>query len=168
MENSNQYYCALKEKFSLLLMAISKAERKFIWFDISCRPTTHDSLAWLMKDLGQSLENCELPYPAFILVKSAITWTLSMITPVKEDDFNFEQSSLRFNVECAFGQLIRRCVVLWRPLEMQFRKKGAVLGCCIRLHNYWIDCLIDLEEELAKKWYYWASTRDLNTCSCSQ
>lgn len=76
--------------------------------------------------------------------------TLSMVTPGNYDDFNFEQSSLRINVECAFGQLIRGWGFLWCPLEMELRKRSAVVGCCIRLHNYCVDSRIDLDEELYK------------------
>lgn len=46
LENPNRYYCARKEKISILLMEILDAQRKFLWFDMSCTQTTHDSLAW--------------------------------------------------------------------------------------------------------------------------
>ena len=55
------------------------------------------------------------------------------------DDFDFEQSSNRMCIECAFGILIRRWGILWRPLEMQFEKRSAVIAACMRLHNWCID-----------------------------
>lgn len=150
VENAGRYYCARKEKYSILLMAMCDADRRFLWFDMSCTPTTHDSLAWLTTELGQRFERGELPSPFFVLGDSAFTCTLNMISPGKDDDFNFEQSSLRINIECAFGQLIRRWGILWKQLEMKFEKRTGVIGCCIRLHNFCIDCRIELESELMK------------------
>lgn len=72
IDNSNSYYCARMEKFSLLLMAIADADRRFIWFVIRCTPTTHDLLAWLMTDRGQRVENGELPSSFSILWDSAL------------------------------------------------------------------------------------------------
>ena len=131
-------------------MAICDADRRFLWFDMSCTPTTHDSLAWLTTELGQRFERGELPSPFFLLGDSAFTCTLNMISPGKDDGFNFEHSSLRINIECAFGQLIRRWGILWRPLEMEFRRRSGVIGCCMRLHNFCINSRIDIEEDLMK------------------
>ena len=72
-----------------------------------------------------------------------------MITPTgRDDDFDFEQSSLRINIECAFGELVRRWGVLWRPLEMDFKKRAPVIGCCIRLHNFCVLQRLELDPEL--------------------
>lgn len=151
VDNPNRYYCARKEKFAILLMAIADSDRRIIWFDMSCTPSTHDSLAMLTTELGQRIERGELPHPFLILGDSAFTCSLSLITPGKDDAFNFELSSLRINVECAFGELIRRWGILWRPLEMSFQKRTAVIGCCIRLHNYCIDSRIEIEAELMQE-----------------
>ncbi|KAJ8599875.1 hypothetical protein CTAYLR_005373 [Chrysophaeum taylorii] len=74
-----------------------------------------------------------------------------MISPGKDDDFNLEHSSVRINIECTFGLLVRRWDILWRPLEMDFNKRGAVVGCCMRLHNFCIDKRLELEEEELRK-----------------
>lgn len=74
----------------------------------------------------------------------------TMITPGSDDYFNFEQSSLRINMECAFGQLIRRWEILWCHLEMNFWVKAAVIGCWIHLHNFCISAGIELEKELSR------------------
>lgn len=149
--NPNRYYCARKHKYSLLLMAICDANRKFIWFDVSCTPTTHDSLAWVTTELAERVRRGDLPYPYYILGDSAFTCTRSVITPGKDDNFNFEQSSLRINIECAFGELLRRWGLLWRPLEMVFEKRAAVVGFCIRMHNYCVTARLELEKELKRQ-----------------
>lgn len=132
----------------MLLMAMCDAQRRFIWFDMSHTPSTHDSLAWSGTTLGYKIANGELPHPFVVLGDSAFTCTNSMITPGKDDDFNFEHSSLRINIECAFGELIRRWGILWRPLEILFASRSGVVGCCIRLHNFCIDQRLELDEHL--------------------
>jgi len=42
--------------------------------------------------------------------------------------------------------LIRRWGILWRPLEVRFDKRAALIGCCMRLHNYCIDHRISEED----------------------
>ena len=42
--------------------------------------------------------------------------------------------------------LIRRWGILWRPLEVRFDKRAALIGCCMRLHNYCIDHRITDED----------------------
>lgn len=69
-----------------------------------------------------------------------------MVTPTKGDDaFNFEQSSNRMAIECCFGMIVRRWGILWRKLEMRFDKRTAVIGCCIRLHNFCLDRKLEVE-----------------------
>lgn len=72
-----------KRSFSLLLMAISDLNRKIIWFEISCAPTSHESLAFLTTKLSQRVEHGELPSPFFFLGDSAFICTTSIITPEK-------------------------------------------------------------------------------------
>lgn len=92
-----------KEKFAIFLMAIADADRRIHWFDMSCAPPTHDTLAWLMAKLGQRFEHGEVPDGFFLFCDS----TLSMVTP-GNDMFNFGQCSLRINAECALAELISR------------------------------------------------------------
>ena len=128
-------------------MAICDAERRVLWFDVSCTPTTHDSLAWTRTALGQQLTADKLPHPYYLLGDNAFVCTRSMISPGKDDNFNFEQSSLRISIECCFGELVRRWGILWRPLEMGLEKRAAVIGCCIRLHNYCVDARLVLKDD---------------------
>lgn len=45
--------------------------------------------------------------------------------------------------------LIRRSGILWRPLQVAFRRRAALIGCCMRLHNFFIQRRIS-EEDLPK------------------
>lgn len=51
----------------------------------------------------------------------------------------------RFRVCAAFGMLIRRFGVFWRPLEVKFKRRAPLIAAIMRLHNYCIDRRITLE-----------------------
>lgn len=68
-----------------------------------------------------------MPFPFFILGGNAFTCINSLITPANEDNFNDGHSAPRFNIECAFGKLIRCWGILWRPLQFSFKDISNVL-----------------------------------------
>ena len=148
VHNPRRHYCARKKKYGMLLMAVCSAERESTCVDLSYAPTSHDSLAWLGSKLGQKVLNGCLPETYYLIGDSAFTCNHSMITPGRDLDFNYELSRLRINVECAFGELVRRWGILWRPLEMHFDKRAAVIGSCCRLYNYCINRRLPLDTEL--------------------
>ena len=65
------------------------------------------------------------------------------------DNFDYHQSSNRVAIERAFGMLVKRWAILWKPLAMRFDRRAPVIGACIRLHNFCIDKRIehDMREE---------------------
>ncbi|OSX78941.1 hypothetical protein BU14_0094s0018 [Porphyra umbilicalis] len=52
------------------------------------------------------------------------------------DAFNFFLSSLRIHIEQAFGMLLWRWGVFWRPLRVPFSKRPSLIRACFRLHNF--------------------------------
>ena len=145
-----RYYVARKQEFALLAIAICDYHRRFTWVDISHASTTHDSTAWAATELGQRIAQGELPYPFFLNGDAAFSLGPSMITPstgdAALDDFDFYQSSNRMAIECAFGILVRRWGVLWRPLEMAFHRRAPFLVALMRMHNFCIDERIASED----------------------
>lgn len=73
VDNRNRYFCAVKEKFSILLKAISDADRRFMWFNIICTPTTHYYLLCITTELGKRFERGELPHPFYLLFDNTFT-----------------------------------------------------------------------------------------------
>jgi hypothetical protein len=143
--NPRRYYVERKGHYCLLCMAVCDAHRRFTDFDVSFASSTHDSLAWAGSELGARVQAGELPHPYFINGDSAFTCTNHMIVPMNESDFDFYQSSNRMVIECAFGVLVRRWGVFWRPLEVRFDRRAPLVGCAMRLHNYCIDRKIGIE-----------------------
>ena len=134
-----RYYCERKKKHGLHCEAIADANRKVLFYDISCTPTTHDYLAFKSTGLGYRIYRGDLPEPYYIIGDSAYVCGRSIVTPGDCDDFNYEHSRVRMAVECAFGEIVRRWGILWRPLEMKFNKRARFIGACIKLHNYCVD-----------------------------
>ena len=137
------YHMSRKDIYALLCMAICDANRRFIWADISKAPQTHDSTAWSATELGQRIEKGDLPYPYFINGDAAFTLGPSMLTPSNNDpeldNYDFYQSSNRMAIECAFGILVRRWGVLWRPLRQEFSRRAPLVIALMHLHNFCID-----------------------------
>ena len=44
-------------------------------------------------------------------------------------------------IECAFGMLVRRWGILWRPLGFAFERRSPLIGALMRLHNW---CIVDV------------------------
>ena len=53
--------------------------------------------------------------------------------------FNNVLSSQRITIERAFGILIRRWGILWRPIEFELRKVAKKVRVCAMLHNICVD-----------------------------
>lgn len=53
-----------------------------------------------------------------------------------KDSFNFYQSSSRIHIEQAFGMLVWRWGVFWRPLRVPFFKRPSLVRACFKLHNH--------------------------------
>jgi hypothetical protein len=100
VKDPRRYHVARKDKFALLCMAICDSERRFLWWDTSHAPTTHDSLAFSATSLGVRLAKGELPSNFFINGDAAFSLSNWMITPSghpDHDDFDFFQSSNRMH-----------------------------------------------------------------------
>ena len=137
-----RYYVARKAEYALLCIAICNAKKQITYYDVSQAPTTHDSMAWSATKLGVRVKAGDLPAPYFINGDSAFSLSNSMITPSglsHLDAFDFHQSSNRVCIECAFGILVRRWAILWKPLQMRFDRRAPLIGACIRLHNLCIE-----------------------------
>jgi len=147
VDNPRRYHVSRKDKFGLLFSAICDIKRRFNWFDCSYCPQTHDSVAWGGTQLGKEVSSGRFPKQYCFLGDSAYNVGPSMLTPYpgshlpsSQDGYNWQQSSLRMCIECAFGMLIRRWGILWRPLEGEVDRRSLVVGACMLFHNHCIDC----------------------------
>jgi hypothetical protein len=52
-----------------------------------------------------------------------------------KDAFNYHLSAMRQTIERAFGLLVARWGVLWRPLRVAVHRWPLVTTVCAKLHN---------------------------------
>eukprot|EP00873_Tetraselmis_striata_P040662 jgi/Tetstr1/460926/TSEL_006078.t1 len=87
-----KHYRNRKKFFSINLQAVADAHRRIIYYDLSTAGSTHDSLAWKMSPMRAGKDGVYL------------------------DNFNFYQSRIRINIECAFGLLVAKFGILRRAM----------------------------------------------------
>mmetsp|Transcript_13428 Transcript_13428/g.25214 ORF Transcript_13428/g.25214 Transcript_13428/m.25214 type:complete len:164 (+) Transcript_13428:1064-1555(+) len=68
-----------------------------------------------------------------------------------KDAFNFFHSSLRINIECAFGMLVHRWGLLRKaiPMNITVKKTGSLVMCLCKLHNFCISQSDNVTQPLA-------------------
>lgn len=108
-------YFNRKHFFSVNLQAMCDSQRRFRWASIKCAGSSHDATAWGASGfdmVAKALQKLDL----WIAGDDAYPLSEYLITPFPgkgldsyQDNFNFFQSRLRITIECAFGELNRRC-----------------------------------------------------------
>jgi hypothetical protein len=144
-----KFFCGRKKKFGLNMQATCDANGLFL--DVSiCHPgATSDFLAFSTSPLKHLLETRGFLAPGLCLFgDNAYVNTYYMCTPFKavssgtKDDYNFYQSQVRINIECAFGKLlVYRWGIIWRaiPSSIGIQKTTALVTALCKLHNYCIN-----------------------------
>ena len=143
-----KFFCGRKKRFGLNMQAICEAKQRFINIDISHPSSTSYYLAFATSPICQALEkNSALVEGLSIYGDNAYVNAPYMVTPFKavssgpKDAFNFYQSQLRINIECAFGMLVNRWAILLSPIALNISLKittSLVRSIC-SLHNWLID-----------------------------
>lgn len=128
--------------FCMNLQAICDNDYIFVYKAMNCVGSTHDSTAFECSSLSQWLEEHGLPQDHWIAGDDAYKCCDYLLTPFPgkgiakdKDAFNFYQSSARIRIEQAFGMLVRRFGILWRPIETCLARVPLILSVCIKLHN---------------------------------
>jgi len=140
-KNPRTYYNR-KGFFSVNCQAICDANKCFTYASMITAGSTHDATAWACTGLSARVHELERHH-LWLVADDAYPVSEYMITPYQgcdhmardDSDFNYTQSSLRINIECAFGLLVRRWGILWRKLEVPLKKVKKVVWACMILHN---------------------------------
>lgn len=150
-----KFFCGRKKKYGVNMQAICDAQRRFIDYQIKHPGATADYLAFTTSNIftkiqGNSPIHTNKPFlkPGLCLYgDNAYVNSEFMAVPFKgvsggpKDAYNFYLSSLRINIECAFGMLVHRFGILRKPMPINFslQKINALVGCLCKLHNFCIN-----------------------------
>ena len=118
-EESNRAsrYWSRKSFFAFNVQAVCDANRKFLWYSVENPGSTHDSMAFSRGNLAAALarDGRNIGNGMYIVGDAAYKGIPGIITPfdgsklpIWQDSYNFHQSQLRINIECAFGMLTNR------------------------------------------------------------
>lgn len=145
-----EYYCR-KGFYSFNTQAMCDANFEFTWMSCSSPGSAHDSAAFTSTALGQMLSDPEHSVTAQLVREGlcivaddayaagevlAVPWPGGGRGDIWRDAYNYHQSSCRIHIEQAFGMLVWRWGVFWRPLRVPFRKRPSLIRACFRLHNH--------------------------------
>ena len=142
--NQDDYRSGHKKRIGLNCQAMCDAKLRFIFVSVLCPGKTHDLTAYEHSRLSKLVES--LPEGYFCGGDNAYVNSEHLIVPLpgralsEEDDaFNFYFSQLRIRIECAFGLLVARWGILWRPLRGKLKNWPSIISAVCKLHNYCID-----------------------------
>ena len=128
------------------MQAIVDSHCRFLSISMRACSSTHDSTAYIMSEISHLINDGKLPSWAYLVFDEAYINKLQELTPVKgrglgiyEDSFNYYLSLRRQVVERAFGILVARWGIFWRPLKLSLRKIPIVIRVCCKLHNICVD-----------------------------
>ena len=140
--------------FAYVLQAACDHTYRFTFASCKCTGSTHDSAAFAVSSLGMRLNNYGLPPGFWIAGDEAYPAGPSLLTPwpgrdlsPSKDSFNYWLSSSRIHIEQSFGILVSRWGILWRALEVDYRKVPQLVMALLKLHNH---CLARRTDEYGK------------------
>ena len=118
---------------------------RFLSISMKMCSSAHDSTAYIVSDLSNAIKAKKLPSWAHIVLDEAYLNTEQELSPYRgrrldqwKDSFNYHLSLHRQVVERAFGILIQRWGVFWRPLRVSVSKIPLLIRVACKLHNFLI------------------------------
>jgi DDE superfamily endonuclease len=141
-------YYNKKGLFSLCIQAVFDFDYMLTFVSSQCRGSTHDSVAFAVSGLAGIL-NCGtggLPSGYWIAADDAYCCRGRLMTPwpgrrlsMERDCFSYWQSSAHIHIEQAFGMMVGRWVIFWRPTRGTVQKPSRAVVVCMNLHNFIIS-----------------------------
>jgi len=143
-------YYSRKGFYAFYTQAIFNANYEFTWMSCKSPGSCHVSAAFTTMDLGTMLMDNDDPVTAQLIAAGycivgdnaytaeevmAVSWRGGGGGDQWRDSNNFYQSSCRVHIEQAFGMLVWRWGVFWRPLRVPFLERPSLIRACFKLHN---------------------------------
>ncbi|XP_031785956.1 uncharacterized protein LOC116417355 [Nasonia vitripennis] len=148
-----------KRFHSIVLMAISDAHCRFVWFSVGDGGSFSDASVFSDCSFNEKLSNDELHIPAptqlpssdrfspFVFISDEIfglgknlmnPYNRKLLRTEREKIFNYRLSRARFTIECAFGILCSKWQLLNNALRFNLITSRYIISACLCLHNFLI------------------------------
>jgi hypothetical protein len=136
-----------KKCFAIVVLAGCDAQCRFTFWDANNSGSSHDAGCWERSNLRHIFNDLNgLPLPYYVIGDEAFANTKQFLVPWGgqnlqkwKDSFNYHLSAMRQCIERAFGRLVKRWGIFWRPLSFRFDKWATVTMVCAKLHNFCIE-----------------------------
>ena len=143
--------------WALIAQGFCDANTKFGVFDVKWPGSTNDIIAYQMTEIYKKAIDNQFPAWATFVLDEAYSscggmhltpFSLHQLKRAKKNDlplyykmlaFNNVLSSQRITIERAFGILVRRWGILWRPITYSLRRVAKIARTCAMLHNICVD-----------------------------
>lgn len=150
VENSRSFFNR-KGFFAIPLQALVDSDYRFRYGAMTVTGSTHDSTAFSACSLGHAIAEGRLCPPFWIAADAAYAASDCVLTPWSgkqlpkdKDSFNYWLSKNRVVVEQAFGMLVARWGILWRPLEVACSDVPKLVMALLKLHNLCVERRVQL------------------------
>lgn len=107
-----------------------------LFFETSLYDLLWELAAWLLCSRFFLIGDSAYSLYSFFL----IPFEKDAATPASpQDGFNFWHSNSRIRIECAFGEIIMRWGIFWRPLRFKLSRCGDIINAALLLHNFLVN-----------------------------
>lgn len=146
VDNNVRGYFVRKGYYAFGMQGMCDADCKFVSISSLLTSSSHDSTAYQLSAFADAIRNGQLPSNFHVVMDEAYPCREQEMSPwsgkglsVEKDAFNFLLSRQRQCIERAFGLLVGRFGIFWRPLRMKLSKIPLVVRVCCKLHNICVD-----------------------------
>jgi hypothetical protein len=141
-------YYTRKGYYAYGLQAFCDATCRFVMISSKLYSSTNDNTAYIVTQLSKDIKAGRLPSKYHVVMDEAYPCTEQEMSPwkgrnlpVHKDAFNYYLSLNRQVIERAFGLLVQRWGIFWRPLKLSMEHRGVAIRVACRLHNI---CISDI------------------------
>lgn len=141
-------YYTRKQYFAFGLQAFCDSKCKFLMIASKMSSSTNDNTAYVVTQLSKDIKEGKLPEKYHVVLDEAYPCKQQEMSPwrgqklpVEKDAFNYFLSLHRQVIERAFGILVQRWGIFWRPLRVGMERRQCVVRVACKLHNVCIDAM---------------------------
>jgi DDE superfamily endonuclease len=139
-------YFTRKGYYAYGLQAFCDSYCKFVVIASKVCSSCGDNTSYIVTKMSKDIKSGKLPPQFHVVLDEAYPRTEQEMSPWKgrslseeKDAFNYYLSLNRQGIERAFGLLVQRWGVFWRPLRVSMEHRGLLIRVACKLHNRCID-----------------------------